>query len=483
MNRFLIVWNKLKENSILLGLVSVSWLILRSGTKPSRIAYPCQRAATVNTWVMFSSLFLPLLATAQRRTSRFLYSKATWAAVATVLIVGSGIAYWWGGQPSAPQKDTQSVGLALESKSAITWPASDIFVVNGTTGQDNGLSELMNLMGSNGVPFYQSREAGTTHGPEGLIAKDDVVLIKVNCQWDERGGTNTDLLTALIQAILDHPEGFVGEIIVADNGQGRGSLDWNRNNAEDESLSAQDVANMFSDSFNVSTFLWDTIRQNQVDEYQSGDLSDGYVVSETADPETRIRVSYPKFQTAYGTYISFKMGIWNPSTESYQQESLKVINVPILKTHSTYGVTASVKHYMGVVSQPLTDAHSTVGRGGMGTEMVKTRFPVLNILDAIWVNPIPLNGPGTSYREATRVNVIMASTDPIALDYWAAKHVLIRTANLKGTSDTGTMDPDNSADGSFGHWLELSMQEILAAGCEVTRNEDQMNIHVIHVND
>ena len=481
LSRFLALLTKIKENSVLLGLASLSWLIFRSGTKPSRIAYPCQRAAAVNTWVMLSSLFLPFLATAQKRTGRLLYSKTMWAAVATVLIVGSGIAYWWEGQPEMPQKETQSLGLTLESKSAIAWPASDIFVVNGTTGQDNGVNELIRLMGINGLRFYQTQEDGITYGPEGLIARDDVVLIKVNCQWDERGGTNTDLLKALIQAIVNHPEGFAGEIIVADNGQGRGSLDWSDNNAEDESLSAQDVVDAFSDSFSVSTFLWDTIRQNQVDEYYSGDLEDGYVVSETADPETGIRTSYPKFQTVYGTYVSFMMGVWNPSTDSYQQERLKVINVPVLKTHSTYGVTASVKHYMGVVSQPLTDAHSTVGRGGMGTEMVETRFPILNILDAIWINPIPLNGPGTSYREATRVNVIIASTDPIALDYWAAKHVLIQTANLKGTGNTDTMEPDNSAEGSFGNWLKLSVQEISAAGYRVTKNEDQMNIHVTHL--
>ena len=136
---------------------------------------------------------------------------------------------------------------------------------------------------------------------------------------------------------------------------------------------------------------------------------------------------------------------------------------------------------MGVVSQPLTDAHSTVGRGGMGTQMVETRFPVLNILDAIWINSIPLNGPGTSYEEATRTSVIMASTDPIALDYWAAKHVLMQTANLKGIENTDTMDPDNSATGSFGNWLELSMQEISAAGYKVTTNENQMSIHIIHL--
>jgi uncharacterized protein (DUF362 family) len=430
---------------------------------------------------MFSSIFLAFLIATQKRTNQVLHSKTLWATVAVILIVSSGIVYWWTNLPEAIPEESEGVGLTLGSKSATSWPASDIFVVNGTTGKYEDLKQLITLMDFNGVKFYWSEEENITSGPEGLIAKDDVVLIKVNCQWDERGGTNTDLLKALIQTIINHPKGFTGEIIVADNGQGRGRLDWENNNAEDESLSAQDVVNMFSDSFNVSTFLWDTIRQNEVNEYLSGDPNDGYVVNGTTDSETGIRVSYPKFQTAYGTYVSFKMGVWNPSTENYQQERLKIINVPVLKTHSTYGVTASVKHYMGVVSQSLTGAHSTVDRGGMGTEMVETRYPVLNILDAIWINPTPLNGPSTSYREATRINVLIASTDPIALDYWAAKHLLMQTFNLKGTGSTNTIDPDNPADRSFGNWLELSMNEILSAGHQVTKDEDQMNIYVIHL--
>ncbi len=31
-----------------------------------------------------------------------------------------------------------------------------------------------------------------------------------------------------------------------------------------------------------------------------------------------------------------------------------MINVPVLKSHRGYGVTASVKHYMGVVSDKLS---------------------------------------------------------------------------------------------------------------------------------
>ena len=66
--------------------------------------------------------------------------------------------------------------------------------------------------------------------------------------------------------VADHPDGFIGEIVVADNGQAQsgsfgngGSLNWTNNNAKNHSQSAQDVVDMFSVSYNISTWLWDTI--------------------------------------------------------------------------------------------------------------------------------------------------------------------------------------------------------------------------------
>ena len=380
----------------------------------------------------------------------------------------------------------------LEPRVATEFPSSDIFVVNGR--EYAHISELVDLMGLHGLDFYNSDTIGLNRGPEGLIAVDDFVLIKVNSQWDERGGTNTDLLKELIQMIGDHPDGFVGEILVADNGQDQygpsgngGSLDWVNNNAVDHSQSVQDVVDMFAVSYDVSTFLWDTITLNSVGEYSEGDLSDGYVINQTANSATGIKVSYPKFQTKFGTYVSFKMGIWNPVAEVYNNEGVKVINFPVLKSHSGYGVTASVKHYMGVVSAKQTNAHAKVATGGMGTEMVETKFPTLNILDAIWVNANPGSsfscGPSTPYSEATRVNTIMASIDPCALDYWGSKYVLMQTAKSIGYSDTHTLDPDNTNPSgawgaAFGVWLELAKDEIFDAGYNVTTDESHFNVYL-----
>jgi len=478
----------------IVGLLSFIWFIFRTGTKPSRIVYPCQRAALANSYLWLTMYVIPILHLFAEKTSKMLRSRRNLIlALLITLIAGGSLMAWWQHEASR-SRVIREVGLKISEKRAKYEPSSSIFVINGTRGSDDGILKLIEVMGENGLPFYKSTENGANKGPAGLIGSGDVVIIKVNSQWDERGGTNTDLVKALIQAILNHPDGFIGEIVVADNGQAQygsagtgGSLNWSKNNAENISQSIQSVVNYFaSRGYRVSTYLWDKITTKMVREYSEGDMEDGYVVNATKNPRTGIIVSYPKFRTAFGTYISFKNGVWDPNNRTYSGEKLKVINFPVLKTHSIYGVTACVKHYMGVVSDKLTAslgarAHDAVGAGGMGTQMVESRFPTLNIIDAIWVNAIPLGGPAASYNEAVRVNVIAASTDPVALDYWAAKHILLEAARRLGYTNLGSIDPENTSRGSFGYWLRLSMEEIKGAGYQATVDEDYMNIYVYNL--
>ena len=482
-----------KTNLFIFGLASLLWFIFRTGTKPSRIIYPCQKAALANTSMLFG-IIIPLTITSSViKTKNIITKKATTIGllIIVVTLILNGQQFIGSILPTKTVNPNQEIYLKLEPKEATIFPASNIYVVKDPSYAQ--IDELINLMGSNGLNFFKSDTIGENTGPEGLIAKDDVILIKVNSQWDARGGTNTDLLKELIQAIIDHPENFVGEIIVADNGQAQygsagngGSLNWVNNNAEDQSQSTQDVVNSFTQN-NVSTYLWDTITLNKVNEYNEGDINDGYIINQTQNSNTGIQVSYPKFQTKYGTYISFKKGIWNPTTQTYNSQKLKIINFPVLKTHFIYGVTETIKHYMGVVSAKQTNAHQKVGTGGMGTQIVETRIPTLNILDAIWVNANPASssscGPSTPYGSATRVNTIMASTDPIALAYYGSKKVLQQTAELIGYTDINSINPDytqpsGGSGETFGTWLQLAKNQITQEGHQVTTQENQMNIFI-----
>ncbi|MEM2057229.1 MAG: DUF362 domain-containing protein [Thermoproteota archaeon] len=455
------------HHPLLLGLLSLAWLIMRSGTRPHRLTYPCQRAALAYSAILIAPVFsifnyfLKELRLLVRRRSVIII-------LITVLATASFLMFYWN---TVNKPIQQKPLLKLSPQTATIHPASEIFVVNGS------IAKLVNLMGSKGLFFYDSQLVDVNSGPGGLIKRDDVVLIKVNCQWDQRGGTNTDLLKELIDLILKHPEGFIGEIVVADNGQGRGSLNWKKNNAVNESQSVEAIVALYSDKHKVSTYLWDTIASKQVKEYIDGDLQDGYVVSPVSDPETGVKVSYPKFRTKIGTYISFKHGIWDPESGTYDSSRLKVINFPVLKTHSIYGVTGAVKHYMGVVSQPLTDTHSLIGRGALGKVMAETRIPVLNILDAVWVNAIPRNGPATSYEEAIETDLIMASIDPVALDYWASKQVLLQLARLMNYRYSESVDPDNDTS-DFGNYLKKSLEQLKTAGYDFTMDANRITVYI-----
>jgi hypothetical protein len=135
-----------------------------------------------------------------------------------------------------------------------------------------------------------------------------------------------------------------------------------------------------------------------------------------------------------------------------------------------------MKSYMGTPSNSLTNmaAHNSVGRGGMGTQMAMTRFPALNILDMIWI--MPSSGPGAPYNLAVSKNMIAASLDPVALDYWASKNVLMPASQSVGYRNYTTMNPDSTTQGTFGYWLALSLQELQKAGFPVTMDESRIRV-------
>jgi hypothetical protein len=489
---------------VLIAIASAIWLAIRTGSKPSRILYPCQQAALANITLLktMASLSIPSVASLRKA--------ATWLKpifILSIISVGgfvvSTVQFNSGLEPLQADSNLERVPITLDPQTALVQEnASDLFFVQNATGlegnMDLSVAELFDLMAAEGLQFYQ-----TSSTPEGLIASDDVIIIKMNGQWDYRGGTNTDLIKSVIQMIVDHPDGFTGEVVIADNGQGLGDLDRHSPNSYHQNQSAADVAEFFSPEWDVSTVLWDDLRDSTVDDYDLGDFSNGYVRSPVWHEDTELYVSYPKFQSpATGAYISFKQGVWTNGS-GFDSDRLKVINMPVLKTHFRYGVTGCIKHYMGVpqgyivgaVNPSIPHEHFSIGLGGMGTLMAETRFPVLNILDMVWINANPLEssyivGPSTSYAVARATDIIGASLDPVAMDYWVAKHVLIPTAEYLNYTEYTSLDPDNDTihrnvyhgmilqDESFHNYLERSMNELVDAGYQVTMAETEMNVFV-----
>jgi uncharacterized protein (DUF362 family) len=312
---------------------------------------------------------------------------------------------------------------------------NDVFWVQGIPdqpfydpGQPNyhvGLDSLLCLMADSGLNFYRSASGHPFASPSGLIAPADIVLIKVNAQWKYRGCTNSDLIRGLIQRILDHPDGFSGEVVIIENGQGRGSLRCDTTasyggepgvhaNANDESHHFLYLVDRVFRDPRVSAFLLDPVRRTFLGNHDH--TLDGYRRYEN--------VSYPCFTTAGGNRVELREGIWKGGAHS---RNLKLINVPVLKHHDFGGseITASLKHMYGLVSM-FDGQRGFRHYGGLGETcgklMASVVPPVLNIIDAIWVSHSSLSG--FPPQKTFRANQLLASQDPVAADYWAAKYIL-----------------------------------------------------------
>ncbi|MFH0897112.1 MAG: DUF362 domain-containing protein [Candidatus Bathyarchaeota archaeon] len=339
---------------------------------------------------------------------------------------------------------------------------SDIFRITdcpipaGLGNHHEGLDALLNLMGSHGLKLLKTKKETDIGGENGLIDKSDAVLIKVNAQWKYRGCTNSDVVKGLVQRILEHPDGFNGEIVLFENGQGRGSLHCDtisrysdasvHANAEEETHSfSYLVDKVFADT-RVSTILLDPIRNTFISKEDHS--TDGY--RKLSD------ISYPCFTTAKGNRIELKEGVWNGTG---YDENLKLITIPVLKDHGGCGITGALKIFYGVLSMSdgyksgritnalnffygvLSGADGYKGYGvaralidgyderhymGLGRQcgkmISKVRAPVITILDCIWVS----QGSTAGYppEKTTRLNQLLASIDPVALDYWATKYLL-----------------------------------------------------------
>jgi uncharacterized protein (DUF362 family) len=341
-----------------------------------------------------------------------------------------------------------------------------------TSGNHHGgVDALLDLMGRNGLKFYRTASVNVESGANGLIAANDVVLLKVNAQWKYRGCTNSDLVQGLIQRILEHPDGFQGEVVIVENGQGRGSLNCDTSssygnseihaNAENDQHSFLWLVNsQFNDS-RVSSFLFDPIAGTFIDDADH----------QTAGYRRLENVSYPCFATAGGRRVELGQGVWDGSSFSH---NLKLINVPVRKHHDTGGseITGTLKHMHGLVS--MSDGQSGFRHyGGLGETcgkmMVTVHTPVLNIMDAIWVSQGAVEGypAGATFR----ANQIVASQDPVALDYWAAKYIFYPIDNnTRHRPDFSGIDA----------WLSAAMSMINGRGILVqntTKTESQMKLY------
>jgi hypothetical protein len=319
-------------------------------------------------------------------------------------------------------------------------------------------------------------------GAGSIVGPDDVVVIKPNAQWWNHGGVNLAALEALVEAVMERPGGFRGDVVIAENcHRGRrpwtrprtgwaGDYRWNSDLAGVGNLNelCRRLKERHGESF--STVHWINTEAGGRRVASPGD-GEGYVICDgtggapllecgnglEGERERRTVMTYPIFRTDSGRIVDFRNGVWEEG--GYSARPLRFVNVAALNHHGLYcGPTSAVKNYLGVTDLSggpdpfrggkLTEEHfnfhafafdghvpgpvpGMLGRA-VGTFMKTVRKADLNITTAEWTGLISREYPPLAHTRA-----ILACRDPVALDRHAARYVLYPNSRI------GFHDPDD----------------------------------------
>ena len=356
-------------------------------------------------------------------------------------------------------------------------------------------------------------------GIRSFIDKDDIVILKPNSQWWYQGMTNTDVMAEFIEQVLA-VSGFAGEIIVADSHQSQkdNSRGWTTEHRNGRFNLNELVEYFQARGFaNVTKYHWHPAGANptplQFDGYGNSVIGhpvegDGYIwpsdLYYTCPYGNKSILAYPVFTSAYsGVTVDLKSGAFKNG--DYTGQPVKFINFSALNHHTSYaGATASIKNFMGVVDMScgypapepsgtfnthhvgasaifryLAGAqrkmrelrnydwfnyiylHPSVFRfrftgGVLGSFMREIRRADLNIITAIKVGW----GSRIDPHKSLRADTVLASTDPVALDYWATANILL-PATRRSTDDESLirLHNPNIIDGPLRSFIEECRRE------------------------
>jgi hypothetical protein len=388
------------------------------------------------------------------------------------------------------------------STNQLAHPISHIYVAKNGTPQQN-VAKVIEMMG----------------GIEKFIGVNDIVILKPNAQWWNQGRTNLAAMKGFIDLILNIPD-FKGEIIIAENHHFMNETlpENERDNIRGWTHMSEINGDIDGVNYNLNTLIDFYQRQGykNVTKYhwrdggpkrniwgngQNGGIvkspadGDGYVWSDIDYTFTgflglkkwRVKMTYPIFTSTYSSItIDFKNGAFKRDKRGggkyLPDKPVKFINFAVLNTHGKdTGITSAIKNYMGITDlscgfwglkpKGYVNVHECGGKyypyakaGPLAYFMKTIKKADLNIVTAEWVGW----GHRTDVTKATRMRTILASTDPIALDYHSAKYLVYPLSHNEKYHD-----PDNPKS-SVRKFLELAFKTL----GEGTIDEKRMAIHV-----
>lgn len=296
-------------------------------------------------------------------------------------------------------------------------------------------------------------------GVDSIVGPHDVVVLKCNGQWPNRGYTHTGCVKAVVDEILAIP-GFDGEVHICDNVQTYGSTGQfgfdagpghRADNWPDHNWNSL-AAEYRGAGKSVATKRW---YNTSNDIAGPADLEDGWLRNFFDFYGIPTYLSCPVYESPLtaGRMIDLRRGVWEDGSYSTARR-LKVIYLPTLNYHSGYaGITSAVKCFFGSteihggISGKFREHYqihsSSYQHSGIpqntnafrAGELTARYMLTLNAPD-LFITCAMYSGHNGRWSSAAKTDTVLACSNPASLDYIACKNVI---SPLRGDN---ALDPD-----------------------------------------
>ncbi len=364
------LYKRLSQSTLVIGLASLAWLIYRSGTKPTRIAYPCQKAAAANSYTFLVYPVFAFFAKFAKNTVPGAYRTATrsqrgslilLSALLCLTLLSSGLTAYF--------NIVFSPWSAIASRTTLTEETTEVSVVGVENNDLNqSLRAALDYLG----------------GVASIIPEGAKVLIKPNLVRPQAPPDTTppDIVEALIYIIKERNP----SVIWVAEGTGEGNT---------------------MDNFETLGYsLIGEIPGVELVDLNYGDL---------------VEVPVPGGGYVYDSFMF----------NSKLAEADVFISLPCMKTHSTAVVTLGMKNLVGISAGSVYGISGTANHwqlhnaaaaaddtylGGVITDLCSARKINLTIIDG----RVAMEGQGPHDGTPVNMGILIAGTDPVATDSVAA---------------------------------------------------------------
>jgi uncharacterized protein (DUF362 family) len=362
---------RFNESTLVIGVASLAWLLYRSGTKPSRIVYPCQKVAAAN---CYTFLFYPLFAflanlsknavprgyrriTSSRKGRSFLL-----ASLLSLSALTSGFALYY--------NVLFNPWSAIAARATLTQPTAEVSVVQVKNNNDlqQSLQTAIDYLG----------------GISSIVPEGAKVLIKPNIVRPQAPPDTTD--PAIVRALINIIKERNPSIIWVGDGSGEGNTMQNF-----DFLGYSSIAS--------------------IPGVELVDLNYGDIVN----------VSLP------GGGYDFNSFMFN----SKIAEADVFISLACMKTHDTAVVTLGMKNLVGISAGSVYSVQGSANHmqlheaaqqkgddnlGGFIADLCSARRINLTIIDG----RVAMEGDGPHNGDPVNLGLIIVGKDPVATDTVAA---------------------------------------------------------------